>query len=91
MKPANKNSPIKCPTCGSIAMMKPCYFCSGRTQMATFIKTKCVRCQGKGVVLYCSTYETRKAQQQAAAEQIERNKALKHNPFLPYYDKRFKK
>lgn len=91
METKNKNNPVKCPTCGRIAEVRPCYFCSGRTQMSTFIKTKCIHCQGRGVIIYCSACETKKAQQQAAADQAVRDKALRKNPFLPFYDKRFKR
>jgi len=89
----NPSKGVTCPDCGRPAKLRPCFVCSspvrGSPQLVS--KAQCPYCKGKGVVIHCEPCSTRRMQQQAAAATRVDQKALQKNPFLPYYDKRFRK
>jgi len=91
----NPSKAVICPNCGKPAMVQPCYTCKvlgrNRPSISFYAKSKCRNCNDTGVVIYCESCATRQKQRaQDAARKVEQE-ALKRNPFLPYYDKRFRK
>lgn len=91
MKPKNQSNEVICPQCGRKAKIRLCYACSsplGGTPL--FSKKYCPVCKGSGVVIHCEWCARRKAEQHPAVREADL-KALKKNPFLPYYDERFRK
>ena len=80
---------VICPKCGREAKIIPCYVCNSPAgSLRLTSKDKCPYCGGKGYIIYCEWCERNKRLSAEAALK-ERQKSLKRNPFLPYYDDKF--
>lgn len=90
LKPKSQSNKVVCPQCGRKAEIRLCFACSNPVGARLFSKKYCPACKGKGVVIHCEWCARSKAEQHPAVREADL-KALKKNPFLPYYDKRFSK
>ncbi len=86
----NKSKEVICPECGGKASVSLCFACrSPAGGVRRILKAQCPYCKGRGVIIECKTCARRR---QVAQETLREDlKALKKNPFLPYYDPKFKK
>jgi len=93
MKTDKSSNEVMCPKCSREAELQLCYACHRFGGVAPLVpRDRCSICKGKGVVIHCKSCATRSRQiAQDAAVRKEELKALKKNPFLPYYDPKFKK
>jgi RecJ-like exonuclease len=85
-----ESNEVICPECHGKASLSPCFVCgSPAGRIRRILRAQCPYCQGKGVIIECKACARRK---QVAQETLREDmKSLKKNPFLPYYDPKFKK
>ena len=90
MQPDSKSNEVICHECGGKASRSPCFVCQNPVgTIRRILKAQCPYCQGKGIIIECKTCARRRKVAQETLR--EDQKALKKNPFLPYYDPKFKK